>query len=81
MEADTNQNGWIEYVEWLRVSKDRKTLMVNENLKAAFDFFDKNKDGKISKDEIRRVFEEGNVLIDEEVAMSIIQQMDKNCDN
>ena len=52
---DQDRNGYIEYEEFLRVAINHKTIMSERNLKLAFDSFDKNKDGKLTSEEIKSV--------------------------
>ena len=49
---DTNNDGHIDYDEFLTAASDRAKLINRDNLKAAFKVFDKNEDGKITIDEI-----------------------------
>jgi len=55
LDIDQDKNGYIEYEEFLRVALNKKTLLSKENLRIAFDNFDKNGDGKLSVKEIREV--------------------------
>ena len=54
-EIDSNSDGIISYEEFLRVSVNQKTILDEKNLRLAFDRFDLNKDGKLSKEELRVV--------------------------
>jgi calcium-dependent protein kinase len=55
LNLDQDRNGYIEYEEFLRVAINHKTIMSERNLKFAFDSFDKNKDGKLTSEEIKSV--------------------------
>ena len=46
--VDQDKDGYIEYQEFLRVTLNRNTLISEENLKNAFNMFDKAGDGSIS---------------------------------
>jgi calcium-dependent protein kinase len=54
-EMDGDNDGFISYEEFLRVSINQKKLLDEKNLRLAFDKFDLNKDGKLSKEEIKKV--------------------------
>ena len=78
---DSDNNGYIEYEEFVRAAID-KEMFLNENiLKFAFRYFDKDNSGEISYDEIEEVFkssvQDGNV---KESLSKIISEVDKNGD-
>ena len=52
---DGDGDGTISYEEFLRVTVNKKKLLNERNLKFAFDQFDLNKDGKLSKSELKKV--------------------------
>ena len=54
-EMDLDNNKFIEYEEFLRVSLNMKNVMNEENLKIAFNSFDDNKDGKLSSEELKKI--------------------------
>lgn len=54
-EVDGDNDGYISYEEFLRVAINRKKLLEEKNLKLAFDRFDLNKDGKLSREEVKKV--------------------------
>jgi calcium-dependent protein kinase len=73
---DQDENGFIEYQEFLRGAMNRKKIISEENLKLAFHKFDLNNDGKLSINEIKEVFgTEDSQLISQLIAM-----IDKNND-
>ena len=53
---DFNNSGNIEYEEFIRVVIPKESLFTNLNLNAAFNFFDLNKNGFISFNEILKFF-------------------------
>ena len=53
---DGGNRGYIEYEEFLRATVDQKTLLSEENLVYAFNFFDKGNKGKLSVDKIKKFF-------------------------
>ena len=52
---DENKSGIIEYEELVRGFSDREKLLNEKNMKEAFDFFDKNKNGTINWEEISNI--------------------------
>jgi calcium-dependent protein kinase len=69
-DVDGDNDGFISYEEFLRVAVNQKQLLDEKNLKIAFERFDLNKDGKLSKEEIREVLGTSdnryiNILLDQ----------------
>ena len=54
-QLDDNKSGIIEYEELVRGFSDKEKLLSKKNMKAAFNFFDKDKNGTISWEEISDV--------------------------
>lgn len=54
---DRNCNGAIDYTEFLVAASNKETLLTDINLKFAFNMFDKDKNGTISRQELRSHFE------------------------
>lgn len=50
--ADTDNSGSIDYTEFIAATLDHQTYLRDDYLRTAFDLFDKDKSGKISKDEL-----------------------------
>ena len=61
-ELDQNQSGTIEYEELMRGLCDKKKILSDKNLKDAFAFFDRDKNGKISLDEVTEIIFEGEAM-------------------
>lgn len=78
-EVDTDNNGSIDYTEFLKASMSSKTLLSSENLRLAFNLFDKDHNGTISAAEMRKVLEGGFESADS-VWKDIIRQVDQNGD-
>ena len=74
--VDQDNNGYIEYQEFLRAALNKKTLISESNLRVAFEKFDINKDGKLSKNEIIEVLGTSDL----EYVNHIINVIDKNND-
>ena len=54
-EIATEKTGHISYEQFLRISIDQREILNENNLRSAFEKFDTNKDGKLSKEEIKNV--------------------------
>ena len=50
--ADTDRSGFIDYTEFLAATIDAQIYMRDDYLRTAFDMFDKDKSGKIDKNEV-----------------------------
>ena len=59
--ADANGDGTIDYTEFLAAAFQKDLLLSSQNLRAAFELFDKDGDGSISKDELKEVFGDGHI--------------------
>ena len=53
---DTDHNGYIEYEEFLRAAVDKEYFLSDNFLRFAFDYFDRDKNGEISFNEIKQLF-------------------------
>eukprot|EP00358_Blepharisma_japonicum_P005993 CAMPEP_0202943696 /NCGR_PEP_ID=MMETSP1395-20130829/4224_1 /ASSEMBLY_ACC=CAM_ASM_000871 /TAXON_ID=5961 /ORGANISM="Blepharisma japonicum, Strain Stock R1072" /LENGTH=96 /DNA_ID=CAMNT_0049641497 /DNA_START=351 /DNA_END=638 /DNA_ORIENTATION=+ len=60
-EVDTDANGFIDYTEFLKATIDMRKILSTENLKAAFKLFDRDGNGSISKNELKKVLG-GNII-------------------
>lgn len=78
-EVDTDNNGYIDYTEFLKANLDASKVLSSENLKQAFKMFDKDNSGTISADELKKVLQ-GDMESDESVWQEIIQLVDQNGD-
>jgi calcium-dependent protein kinase len=76
---DTDNNGFIEYEEFIRASMSKEKLLTEENLQGAFDMFDKDKSGKITIEELKNVLGKG-ANISENVWKQIMLEIDGNGD-
>ncbi len=76
--VDLDQNGTIDYNEFLAATLNRTKLMSKHNLEAAFKTFDKDGSGKISVDEIMSIFNQTNT--DKSKFEEIIKEADQNGD-
>lgn len=77
--VDIDGNGFIEYQEFISATFSKKKILTEDNLKRAFDMFDKDKSGKISSEELKIVLG-GNNEENEEVWKRLISDIDLNGD-
>lgn len=78
---DGDNNGYVEYEEFLRATVDTASILSEKNLRLAFDFFDKDGSGMLSADEIKDVL--GVVKDDNEkgdLIAKVIAEVDTNGD-
>ena len=78
-QVDSDNSGFIDYTEFLKANLDMRQLFSEENLKVAFEIFDRDGSGKISADEIKKMFQ-GDKESDENVWVSVIKGIDANGD-
>jgi calcium-dependent protein kinase len=76
---DKNCNGVIDYSEFLVAASNKELLLSTENLKLAFNMFDKDKNGTISRPELRAVFE-ANETKDDQLWRDIFEEVDADGD-
>lgn len=73
---DQDKSGYIEFEEFLRATLKVETLVTEQNLKMAFKFYDKDKSGKLSSEEIKIILGDNN----SEHIKAIIDEVDINKD-
>jgi len=80
-EVDSDGSGVIDYTEFLAATLDKKVYMAEDVCWQAFRIFDRNGDGKISKEEIKMVLNSDEVkdAAGKELA-EIMDEIDKNGD-
>ena len=62
--ADTDNNGKIDFAEFVAATLDRELLLSNKNLLAAFRTIDRDQDGFITDHELREVFGNKEAILD-----------------
>jgi calcium-dependent protein kinase len=80
-EMDADLSGNIDYTEFIRAAMNKSKMLTEKNLKAAFNFFDQDHNGYITKDEIKSVFAKGNVILEEDLIDIMLAEVDSNHDN
>jgi calcium-dependent protein kinase len=75
--VDIDNNGYIEYSEFISAAINKEKAFTNGNLKMAFNYFDTDKSGKISISELKKAFGNG---YSEEMYKDLIKEFDLNKD-
>ena len=78
-EVDTDSSGFINYTEFLKAAMSQRLLLSSQNLRKAFDLFDKDNSGTISAAELKKVLE-GGLGSDDSVWLQIVNNFDQNSD-
>ena len=78
-EADIDNSGSIDYIEWTQATIEKKILLTEDNLRDAFDAFDEDHNGSISLDEIKNFLSWGRD-IKEKTWCKVINEIDANKD-
>ena len=77
---DVDGNGFIEYEEFLRASLDKNILLSPENVKIAFQLFDKDNKGCISPAELKAVMGQNVDDINNDIWNQMVNDIDLNKD-
>ena len=72
---DYDNNGTISFDEFVKAAIDKKKLLTEEKLKAAFSLFDRNGDGDIEAKELKEVIGDDS-NIDNNVWLQMIREVD-----
>ena len=72
---DYDNNGTISFDEFVKAAIDKKKLLTEEKLKAAFSLFDRNGDGDIEAKELKEVIGDDNTKEDN-IWMQMIKEVD-----
>ena len=75
---DINNNGYIDYEEFVSAAVNKKKFMNKNVLMLAFKFFDKNDSGEITFDEIEKMFKES--VVDKKKVHESLQKIIKDVD-
>ncbi|CAJ1971401.1 unnamed protein product [Sphenostylis stenocarpa] len=77
--ADVDGNGSIDYIEFITATMHRHRLERDEHLYGAFQYFDKDGSGYITRDELESAMKE-NGMGDEDTIREIISEVDTDND-
>ncbi|KAH6786387.1 calmodulin-domain protein kinase 9 [Perilla frutescens var. hirtella] len=77
--ADVDGNGTIDYIEFITATMHRHRLEREENLYKAFQYFDKDNSGFITRDELETAMQEHGV-INQTTINAIIDEVDSDND-
>ena len=73
---DSDKKGFIEYEKFLRACLDKKYILNEENIKLAFNFFDKENKGYFDEEEMKNLFNKEK--INDELCHIIFEEIDLN---
>ncbi len=73
---DLDGNGVVDYSEFITAAIDKLSVLNQENLRAAFQMFDKDKSGTITIDELQAVFDGQGGQQEEEVWKKVMEEVD-----
>jgi calcium-dependent protein kinase len=75
--VDADHSNEIDFSEFVTATANRENLLKDDKLKQAFSFYDKDKSGSISLDEIRGVLGGGQNLSDA-VWKQVVEEVDED---
>ena len=78
--VDADKSGQIDYTEFLRAALNKQKLLSEGNLQAAFNYFDIDRNGVITKDELLTVFAKGNANLGDNICDAMVKEIDNNKD-
>lgn len=78
--VDFNQNGKIEYSEFVAAASNFKNMLNEKNLKYAFDLFDLDQNGEITPRELKHILGNNGQNIQDEEWDNVIAEFDRNGD-
>lgn len=77
---DSNNNGCIDYSEFIAGCMQSYVYLKENNLKQAFEYFDRDGNGTITLDELKESLCSDDMLLDEKELENIISEIDQNDD-
>ena len=78
--VDTNQNGTIDYSEFVMATINKEHLLNRQKLEVAFRMIDKDNSGTITIDEIKTMFGGKNSQITDDMWREMVNEFDSNSD-
>lgn len=77
---DTNQNGLIDYTEFIAACLQSYNYLKENHLRAAFSYFDKDCSGTISREELRQCLQSDDFTLNDEEINNLLSGVDANDD-
>jgi calcium-dependent protein kinase len=79
--VDKDQDGYVDYQEFITAATNKAALVQRENLMSAFSTFDRDGSGMITIDELKQVFDTMGTKKDASLWLDIMKEVDSNGDN
>lgn len=77
---DSNNNGYIDYTEFIAACMQSYSYLNENQLKNAFCYFDKDSSGSISSNELKECLQQADFTMSESVIQELIKEADFNND-
>jgi calcium-dependent protein kinase len=77
---DSNQNGFIDYTEFIAACLQSYNYLKESHLKAAFGYFDKDGSGTISLEELKMCLQNEDFTLPEDTITNLLNEVDVNKD-
>lgn len=77
---DTNQNGLIDYTEFIAACLHSYNYLKESHLRSAFSYFDKDGSGTISREELRQCLQSDDFTLKDEEVDNLLNGVDANDD-
>jgi len=77
---DSNQNGLIDYSEFIAACLESHNYLKENHLRQAFSYFDKDNSGTISREELRTCLQGEEFLLSEEEINNLLAGVDQDGD-
>lgn len=77
---DSNNNGVIDYTEFIAACMYSQDYTQEKNIKQAFQYFDKDNSGTITTEELKQCLQSEDQTLTDEEAFKLIKEVDNNDD-
>ena len=77
---DSNQNGLIDYTEFIAACLHSQSYLKENHLRTAFSYFDKDSSGTITREELRNCLQSDDFTMTEEQINLMLEGVDANDD-